>query len=341
MLLATILTSSLPLSLSFSHCIKTNQEPQSRKESQDFMAIEAPHMNHFPPQMVINRDFLKNSDINAHLHNSGMNLNANLATPMPESLLPFYQNVVCDEKTSMRTDSGLTYNFPEPRKRQRNSIHSYSVPNQKINGLPEFVDRDMFLQMQQQQSDIDSFIAEHAEKLRLELLEQQKRQSRVLLSAMGGIMEKNLKEKEEEIQRLCKLNWALQDRVRNLCVENQILRDLAQSNEATANLLRTNLERVLAHASQDRRCDGGGTTEDAESCCGSSGSGEGEGGEDVKGNGNSNCRNRMCRKCGVEESCVLLLPCRHLCLCTVCGSTLHICPVCNASMTASVHVNMS
>lgn len=90
-----------------------------------------------------------------------MNLNANLATPMPESLLPFYQNVVCDEKTSMRTDSGLTYNFPEPRKRQRNSIHSYSVPNQKINGLPEFVDRDMFLQMQQQQSDIDSFIAEH------------------------------------------------------------------------------------------------------------------------------------------------------------------------------------
>lgn len=157
---------------------------------------------------------------------------------------------------------------------------------------------------------------------------------------------KKLKEKEDQIQRMGKLNLALQERVKSLYVENQLWRDLAQTNEATANSLRTNLEQVLAHVGDEHISGGvvgrgaaGAVEEDTESCCGSCNHGEEEPEVEPENNG---VGVRMCRRCGERESSVLLLPCRHLCLCSACGSTMfHNCPVCNSNMNGTVHVNMS
>lgn len=195
----------------------------------------------------------------------------------------------------------------------------------------------------------------------MEVEERRKRQARRIMDAVEEGMMKKLKAKEDEIEKIGKLNWALEERVKSLCIENQIWRELAQTNEATANALRSNLEQVLAAAAQTK-VDGGRTQaqggldeeviDDAQSCCGSSW----EDGENNKlavqddGNNNNNVVKdseirsssiRLCRNCRKEESCVLLLPCRHLCLCTVCGSSLHNCPVCKSAKTVSVHVNMS
>lgn len=203
----------------------------------------------------------------------------------------------------------------------------------------------------------------------MELEERQQQQARLLVSAIREGVMKKLNEKDEQIQRMGKLNLALQEKVKSLYIENQLWRDLAHSNEATANSLRTNLEQVLAHVSDERFSTGGvaaaGLEDDAESCCGSNFHMEGGGGADneeqsssgkrklaLQGmrkvameaydNNNGGGGNRRCRMCGERESCVLLLPCRHLCLCTVCGSTLHhTCPVCNNPMNATVHVNLS
>lgn len=230
------------------------------------------------------------------------------------------------------------------------------------------------------------------EKVRIEIEERRKKQARKIMEAIEVGMMKRLRAKEEEIEKIGKLNWALEERLKSLCVENQIWRELAQTNEATANALRTDLEQVLAQV-KDERTRGAGLLEDdvdnenddanvagpggaaaladdAQSCCGENDDVEVVGGwrtlvtEDqrndvrndvvelettsnvVRCNGNSststsNCMNRLCRNCGKEESCVLLLPCRHLCLCTVCGSSLHTCPICKSTKNASVHVNMS
>lgn len=185
------------------------------------------------------------------------------------------------------------------------------------------------------------------EKVRLEVQERRKRQSRMLVNAIHHGIAKKLKEKEEEILRIGKLNWLLQERVRTLSIENQIWRELAQTNEATANSLRTNLEQVLAHVTEERQCGGGdvgggGAEDEAESCCGSNGDERGK--EEYREDEGEKRENRSgrCRKCGVGESCVLLLPCRHLCICTACGSTtLNTCPVCNSLINATIHVNMS
>lgn len=320
------------------------------------MAVEARHIDLLPSQLISHRDFIKSNQVNANTH---MDSFFPFAEPMPEqTMLPFYQTFDCNPistKTSMdKADSGLTYNIPAPRKRQRDSINDLDVfspvsQKQKLSGFSSFLDQDIMFQLQQQQSEIDRYIAQHTEKVRLELEEQRKRQSRMLMSAIQGGVANKLKEKDEEIHRMGKLNWVLQERVKSLFVENQIWRDLAQTNEATANTLRTNLEQVLAHVGgEDDDCAGGGATlaaaaeDDAESSCGSSDFGRctlAEKGAQDKAVGGDRM---LCRRCGERESSVVLLPCRHLCLCTVCGSSLiGSCPACNSVVNASLHVNMS
>ena len=103
----------------------------------------------------------------------------------------------------------------------------------------------------------------------MEMAEQRVRQSRMLITAIQEAVAKKLKEKDEEIQRVGKLNWVLQERVKSICVENQIWKELAQTNEATANNLRNNLEQVLAHVSEDHHNHNHHAVEAAESSCAS------------------------------------------------------------------------
>ncbi|GLU22593.1 hypothetical protein SLE2022_386570 [Rubroshorea leprosula] len=328
------------------------------------MAVEARHMNIFPPQLITNRDFVKNNQGNGGLYNSQMDYCIPLVDTMQQSqqLWPLYQSLACDPvqaKTSMnKDDSGLTYNIPAvtaPRKRPRDNTFSdgfdaYQVPQKnKFSAVSSFLDEDIISHIHQQQQELDRYLAEHTEKLRMELEETRKRQSRMLITVIQERVVKKLKEKDEEIQKMGKLNWELQEKVKSLSVQNQLWRDLAQTNEATANSLRSNLEQVLAHVSEERHVSGATVADDCESSCGSSNYGR----ENVNGMRTASVAedkavvgggggSRACRKCGERESSVLLLPCRHLCLCTMCGSSLvGTCPVCDSAMNASLHINMS
>ncbi|KAK6931951.1 hypothetical protein RJ641_001575 [Dillenia turbinata] len=319
------------------------------------MAVEARHLNLFHPQLITDRGFMIPSAGNAILCNTQMNSAANLIQAVPESLLPPLchsnpnPNPIPAPKTS---DSGLTYCvLPPSRKRTRDSVLSNNV---SLSQFPSILDPEIAFQIEQHQADVDRLISHHNEKVRLEILGRKKQNSRLLMSAIEETFVRKMKEKDEELQKMGKLNWALQEKIKSLCVENQLWRDLAQSNEAAANSLRNNLEQVLAHVSEERVCgnndDAAATVaEDAESCCGSSDFGnevvaeeEGKRRRRLAGEGRGEERLRkMCKKCGVKESSVVVLPCRHLCVCTLCGSTVHTCPVCNSKLNASVHVNMS
>ncbi|GAU22473.1 hypothetical protein TSUD_123600 [Trifolium subterraneum] len=172
------------------------------------------------------------------------------------------------------------------------------------------------------------------------------RQSRMLACVIQETIGKKLKEKDEEIQRIGKLNWVLQEKVKSLSAENQVWRELAQTNETTANYLRNNLEQVMAHVKEGHR-HAAVAEDDAQSSCGSNNNNVAEDGNDtaatttIGGGQSGGGLVRMCKNCGVKESIVLLLPCRHLCLCNMCGSTVRKCPVCDSGIDASVHVNLS
>lgn len=332
------------------------------------MAVEARHLNLFHPQLMGgNRELVNLIEGDANMYNStGMGYRGVpllSGTTTAETLLPAYNSVIVDSSVSpktaavsaaMKSDSGLSYNYtlPLPRKRARecmnmNPFTSYpSVPASKSCGSFSFLGEDISLQIHQQQNDIDRLVSQHLEKVRSEVEERRKRQARRIIEAIEVGVMKRLKLKEEEIEKMGKLNWALEERVKSLCIENQLWRDMAQTNEAAVNALRNNLEQVLCQVNEDRNHVGGGGIEDpatalvddAQSSCGSNEEEEEEEkvwrvvkGKTVKsknggGEDTGSRKKRMCRNCEKEESSVLLLPCRHLCLCTVCGSSVHTCP---------------
>ncbi|XP_076915754.1 putative BOI-related E3 ubiquitin-protein ligase 3 [Bidens hawaiensis] len=226
--------------------------------------------------------------------------------------------------------SAMTELFPanafSSRKRSRDSSFSFNpsfcYPNAPVmnpNAF-EFLNEDIIgSQIYQQQFEIDRFITNHNEKVKTEMEEIRKQNSMRLITLYEGLLNK-LKTKEDEIMKIRLVNHSLEEKVKSMTIENQIWRELAQTNEATANALRNNLQQVLEQAQQQQqRVD---MADDAESHCGGGGGGE-----------------RRCRRCGKEESSVLLLPCRHLCVCRLCVSAISTCPVCNCAKSAGVQVN--
>ncbi|KAG6407340.1 hypothetical protein SASPL_130329 [Salvia splendens] len=315
------------------------------------MAVEARHLNLFPPQILGNRGLMLNGVEgigNSFAPPAGFGMLPPLSgttTAAMETMVPIYCSAIAETagaKTSaIKSDSGLTYAaVPVSRKRSRDAINplmASPLPSGVANnrrGSMTFLGEDFSFHFQQQQLEIDRFIAQHTEKVRLEIEDRRKRFSRRIAAAVEENMLKKLKAKEEEAEKIGKMNYALEERVKSLCVENQIWRDMAQANEAAANALRCNLEQVLAQAQRENhQQEENAAADDAQSCCGSN--------DNENTSAADERRSRMCRSCGKAESCVLLLPCRHLCLCTVCGSSLHTCPVCSSAKTASVHVNLS
>ncbi|GKE92059.1 probable BOI-related E3 ubiquitin-protein ligase 3 [Tanacetum coccineum] len=169
---------------------------------------------------------------------------------------------------------------------------------------------------QQQHLEIDHFVKHHSENVRLEIEAKRRKNSRTLIVALEEGLQHQLRAKEDEIAKMMKLNHALEEKVKTMCIENQIWRELAQTNEATANALRNKFRHVLDYNLENN--------EDAESCCESS---------------KTTIPNPvMCRK---EESNVLVLPCKHLCLCSGCARSIDFCPICKSTKNITLNVHLS
>lgn len=73
----------------------------------------------------------------------------------------------------------------------------------------------------------------------------------MMVKMVQEAMKKKLKEKDEDIQCLWKLNWILQEKVKNFNMKNQIWKELAQNN----------LEQELANVSKENHHHNKVTTE--------------------------------------------------------------------------------
>ncbi|KAM0828902.1 hypothetical protein ACQ4PT_067231 [Festuca glaucescens] len=190
---------------------------------------------------------------------------------------------------------------------------------------------------QQQAAAVDRVLLKHTANMWTALAEQRKRHARLILSAVEARAAKRLRARDEEIERLRGMNWALEDRLRNLYVEAQMWRDMAQSSEAAATALRADLQRALdAQAAR-----GGGDAEDTGSCCWGDDSVPNRVDEEEEVRTPAAAGVGRCMGCGEGAAVVLLLPCRHLCVCASCAATARACPACGCAKNGTVCVNFS
>lgn len=298
------------------------------------------------------------------------------------ALLPMYSTGISESLPPAMKTEGVVTNLMS-RKRSRDQcppigIFPYTTVAQRDYGSCSpsfsFLGEDISLQINQQDLDINRLIAQHVnktlrslisnslirffsifssddysefvqmEKVRFEIEVKRRNQVRRILEVIEERLVKRLRTKEEEVDKMLKMNFAMEEQIKSLCVENQIWRDLAQSNEAAANAMRMNLQQVLSHVGEDPvanfdnnavRVAENPLAADAQSSCDSNG-----GGDRTEVIVQEARDGRLCRECGKGHARVLVLPCRHLCLCTVCVKSVHTCPICKSTKTASVHVNV-
>lgn len=148
-------------------------------------------------------------------------------------------------------------------------------------------------------------------------------------------MARRLREKEAEVEKATRQNAELEARATQLSVEVQVWQAKARAQEATAASLQAQLQQAMidcgaAALTQDsRRGEEGieGQAEDAESAYVDP--------ERMAASGPS------CKVCRTRVASVVLLPCRHLCLCTECDQVAQACPLCLAVRHSSVEVFLS
>ncbi|XP_062223208.1 probable BOI-related E3 ubiquitin-protein ligase 2 [Phragmites australis] len=192
------------------------------------------------------------------------------------------------------------------------------------------VSHGILLHLYRHSVEIDAFIRIENERLRAGLEEARRRHVRAVVSAVERAAAQRLRAAEADLERALARNAELDEKLREMAAEGQAWQGIASSHEATAAGLRATLDQLLRTPCAG--AEGKAEAEDAESCCF-----EQERGADR----DWRAATRACKACGEADACVLLLPCRHLCLCGGCEAAVDACPMCAATKNASLHVLLS
>ena len=194
------------------------------------------------------------------------------------------------------------------------------------------------------------------EQLRQAIEERTQRHSKALFATLEEEVARRLRERDVELERVSKRALDLEERVKHLSIETHSWQSKAKSYESMVTVLRANLQHALIHnqnrVEQTKLLEGCGDSEadDAVSVHIDNNveaqqsrammmmKKKRRGASSCTANSSSSCGTRYCRKCGLKEASLLLLPCLHLCLCNDCNASMDRCPVCNLAKSAYVEV---
>nr|GMD81239.1 BOI-related E3 ubiquitin-protein ligase 1-like [Ipomoea batatas] len=193
---------------------------------------------------------------------------------------------------------------------------------------------DLGTHIKQQRDEIEQYLRAQGEQLRRTLEEKRQRHYRALVGAAEESLTRRLREKEAEVDKAIRRNAELEARAAQLAAEAQAWQARARAQELTAATLQAQLQQAMARSGcsnahhPPERNDGAtaaGEAEDAESAYIDP--------DRVEVSAGSNCRS-----CGKRAASVVLLPCRHLCLCRRCDAAAQACPLCLTFRSSSVEV---
>lgn len=157
------------------------------------------------------------------------------------------------------------------------------------------------------------------------------------LTAIENGVNKKIREKDIEIENINRKNKELVERIKQVATEAQNWHYRAKYNESVVNFLKTNLQQALSLGTDQTKEGFGDSEMDDTASCIDPNNFLGV----MSGSRQDHNSSMICRVCKVKEVRVLLMPCRHLCLCIDCERLVAVCPVCQLMKTASVQVYLS
>nr|XP_027085089.1 BOI-related E3 ubiquitin-protein ligase 1-like [Coffea arabica] len=240
---------------------------------------------------------------------------------------------------------------PPPLSQQQHSISPQSSAQSSV--LLSILSDDLASHIKQQRDEIEHFLLAQGEQLRRTLAEKRQRHYRSLLGAAEESVARRLREKEAEVEKAARRNAELEAKAAQLSLEAQAWQQRAKMQEHMAANLQAQLERAIitsgggggyngAAQQVQERDEWGGGGGGNNSAAGTVG-GEAEDAESayidpdrvVERAGPS------CKACRKRVAAMVVLPCRHLSLCTECDAVARACPVCFAARSSSLEVFLS
>ncbi|KAK3043623.1 hypothetical protein RJ639_001685 [Escallonia herrerae] len=192
------------------------------------------------------------------------------------------------------------------------------------------------IELGRQKDEFDQYIKTQEQNLLKGVRDIKQRHMVSFLTAIEKDVGKKLRKKDLEIENINRRNRELFERIKHVATEAQNWRYRAKYNESVINILKNNLRQALS-PSADQGKEGFGETDidDAASSIDPNNYLDMPGGSGKS----ASIKNKMiCRACKAKEVSILLMPCKHLCLCIDCEGLVSICPVCQLMKTASVQV---
>ncbi|KAF6170709.1 hypothetical protein GIB67_015661 [Kingdonia uniflora] len=184
---------------------------------------------------------------------------------------------------------------------------------------------------EKQNQEIDQFIALQSQRLRRGLQEQKAQHVSTLMRKLEPKTLSLLQQKDGDLLRLNQRSMELANYLQKLEMENQTWQRQAKENEAMAISLNKTLEQL-----KQNTCCSSNVADDAESCCEFTHEGSQR---DKKKKKKMKMKMKMsCKGCNAQQSCMLFLPCRHLCSCKNCEFFFDYCPVCKTVKKACIEV---
>ncbi|CAL0327068.1 unnamed protein product [Lupinus luteus] len=198
--------------------------------------------------------------------------------------------------------------------------------------LGSSIDRELL----QQDAEIDRFLRVQGEQLRKTIMEKVQATQLQSISIIEDRVLQKLHEKEAEVEGINRRNTELEERVEQLALEADAWQQRARYNENMIAALKFNLQQVYAQSRDIQEGCGDSEVDDTASCIN---------GRTIDfhllSKGNNDTKDMMtCKACRVNEVTMLLLPCKHLCLCKDCESKLSFCPLCQSSKFIGMEVYM-
>jgi len=203
-----------------------------------------------------------------------------------------------------------------------------------------FLTEDIASQLQKQKEELDQFVRAQADQLRQSLEEKRQRHSQSMLSMIEESVLRKIREKDLEMEKVNLRNRELEEQVKQLKLEACIWQSKAKHQEAMVKSLRKSLQQAVVQGrEQSKEGCGDSEADDAESVH-IDPNAEAHRARSLRGSKNTRDQ-RTCKVCQKNSVSILLLPCRHLCLCRECDIAVDSCPLCYSMKNASVEVYMS